>query len=204
MLDYFKALVKGSHPDYVLDTKIVSFEGLSAVTCKWAKGDQYYCASSFFTDVWISKEPLGPFSNMQTGKVHSAALEDIATVHVFKSIHLCVSYPVCTQEDLKAIIWRTKTFINSNIQADFIDNDYGDTFYVKLVLIPVPTIVITVKNVDELIGTIVITQRELAMPGFVCKKRLYDYINSINTGTIDLFNKGQMYRELPGGDFVYD
>lgn len=204
MLDYFKSLVKATRPDYIIDMRVASCDGLNSVSCKWAKGDTYYCASSFFTDAWISKNPWGPSKAPTEGKVQSAKLEDIAVVSLFKSFTLCNDYHGRTNSDMYEIINGMYSVLNRNIQASFVDNDYGDTFYLKIVVVPMPSVIITVKNVERLIGTIVISSDKRATPVLICDERLRYYVDRINAGDLDLFGDSGQPKSLLGSEILYD
>lgn len=174
MFELFKQLVSKQAPDFILDLKTSHFEQLYAATCKFSKGGKYYAAVTFYTETWISSDPYGPL----TSGVYRDCKElaDVASITEFSSSVSCNAFPAVTTKDLESFVSKIKLSALRQFDDLFRDNQYGDRIQSKLLLAPMPSVVITVKNGDNLIGTIMLLLNGVVYPVFACSSRLITYV----------------------------
>lgn len=173
MFEIFKTLVKQEAPDYIIDNKSVGCGQLQSMTCVYAKSKKYYTATTFYTDVWISKSPLGPLSG-DTPVVKT--LSDVAVIREYDSFQACSSFPPVTKQDLESYIAQMNMGVDDYL-AGLLPNGCGDVCKFKLNLNPVPCVVVSVFSGRGLIGTMIIFMDGHVIPVMSCSARMNDYVS---------------------------
>ena len=173
MLEIFRNLVKQERPSFIIDFRVVHDGGLSAVYCKYERNKNFFTAISFFTDTWISKNPAGPV--VVRGISPCTTLSDIATIVSHTDLNICRSYPAVTALDLKDYQNHVKSSTVSLFAELFQGNVFGDVVSSSLMLAPVPSVILTVRHGDVLIGTILVLLSGSVNVVFACDNRINDY-----------------------------
>lgn len=190
MLDTFRGLVRKERPDYIIEIREAKCGHICAVTCKYARGGRYFAATSFYTDTWISSNPLGPIAGVVS---EVSRLNDVSDVREFSSADECVRFSGISDYKLEKVIEYVRDKSIGNLTSDLIAYR-GDHVCCKLLLAPFPVITVVVKSADDsLIGTLTVTMNGTVTPVIVCSDILYEYANLIG----DTFS---VAGQLPAGD----
>ena len=190
MLDTFRGLVRKERPDYIIEIREAKCGQICAVTCKYARGGRYFAATSFYTDTWISSNPLGPIAGVVS---EVSRLNDVSDVREFPSADECVRFSGISDHKLEKVIEYVRDKSIGKLTSDLIAYR-GDNVCCKLLLAPFPAITVVVKGADEsLIGTLTVTMNGTVTPVIVCSDILYEYANIIG----DTFS---VVGQLPAGD----
>lgn len=196
MLDIFKQLVSRERPNYIISMRVAEYGQLSAVTCKFERGGVYYTAVSFYTDTWICGDPTGPGSFNSV--IPCKELANIARIYTHSSISLCKMYPEVSISDLQTFIFKLKSQTLKNFDDVFQGNSYGDTAVSRAILSPIPSVIVTVTNGGELIGTILVTITGVIYPVFMCNSRIKQYVEHMqklirtnSSGRVPLLQLGE-------------
>lgn len=174
MFELFKRLVRKESPDFILGMTTAHYAQLCAVTCKYSKGSSYYAAVTFYTDTWISADPYGPLG--QKSENSCDTLSDIATVREFNSLQACKDFQDVTAKDIESFLFKLERATMNQFASVFEGNPYGDTVTSKLILAPLPAVVISVKNADNLVGTLLLLLNGVIYPVFSVSSRLNEYV----------------------------
>ena len=150
MFNVFRQMIQKEKPDYVLEMKTSTCRQLEVSCCKFAKSQRFYLATTFYTDTWISANPLGP---LMGGATTISCLDDIATVTEFHSKTLCMGYPVVSTQDLQEYLDRANRQFASQVEG-LLAPQGNDEFNYKLWVAPVPAFVVKIVNNTALVGTI--------------------------------------------------
>lgn len=177
MLELFKAFIKKEKPDYILELRVSHSQQLYAATCKYAKGDRYFVASTFFTDAWICKSAGGPL--VEGAQIQCQQLTDVAIIHEFSTYNLCTDFPVVTDSDLEDYLSKIKMSTVKQFDSLFEHNEYGDRIESKLTLAPIPAILVSVLNSNSLVGTLVVLPTGNVYSVLACNPRLEHYVRLI-------------------------
>lgn len=190
MFNVFRQMIQKEKPDYVLEMKTSTCRQLEASCCKFAKNQRFYVAMTFYTDTWISPNPLGPLAG---GATTISCLEDVATVSEFSSKSLCLNYPAVSSQDLQEYLNHANRQFSSQV-AGLIEPQGNDEFSYKLLVAPVPAFVVKIVNNASLVGTILVNTDGGALPVAMCHPRVAEYAEQLShtlTFTRDALLLGQ-------------
>lgn len=174
MLDVFKRMVAKQRPDYILGIHVVSYKQLYAATCKYAKGGNYFAATTFYTDTWIAGDPLGPI--MSGICTPCKSLNDIANIFMFSSLKSCINFKSVCESDIESFVSTLKESAVGRVDNLVSNMSYGDSFKTELLLAPMPALVVTIMSSDALVGTILLLANGVVYPVFACDQRLFSYV----------------------------
>ena len=179
MVNVFKELLRKERPSFVFSLSVVTYGQLNAVTCKFAKDNQFYRATSFFTEAWISSIPSGP----PIGSTMTAdCLNDIATITEYATLLQCKTSDSVSEADLKVYTETFQEMATHKFKGQFDPLVEGDEFTFNFSVAPAPTVTITVKNSGHLIGTLLALSNGDIHPVLICHPRLVDYISDNHGG----------------------
>lgn len=172
MLDYIGTLLKKERPDFISDMRTVSEGPLTAATIKYAKDGKYFVANTYFTDSWVSATPYP-----KPGQV-VRELSDVCDIKEFKTRTLMESYPIVTKQDLRDFYMGLQIAATKSLKHLFAENEYGDLVKATVQLSPILSVLVSVWNGEDFIGSILVFPDGCAKVAFAVEERMYQYAAS--------------------------
>ena len=175
MVNYFRSMIRKEEPTYIYSFSILHYEKIKIALCRYVKDNRYFMAYSYFTDSWISKNFAGP----NVSELNNGTLESIAVVESFDTLTECNNAVPPSEEHIEFCFDKMRGAIEELFSPIFTRNTFGDDFTYSLSLSPVPTVVVTVRNKSELVGTIAILNNSVVYPVLCNSDRILNYVAQI-------------------------
>lgn len=152
MRDVLMYILKRDGISSILKTLECAHRDLHCIDVYYVKDGGYYIARSFYTDAWISAQPIGPKIS-ESGNIIMDTISDVATVRRFEDVSSWKSFNTLDSAALEiiyeALIMQSKRFIVELFQ------DYSCIVHsVNFIFIPVPSIVVTLVKEEEFLGSV--------------------------------------------------
>lgn len=173
----------------ILCTHKVTYRELTGVDIYYVKDGKYYVATSFYTDAWMAREPIGPVANWD-GKVWAESIYDVATIAVYNDVVDWKAHADVTKEYLQ----RFYEYVNgcARVSADRLLSQYKNLIYkTDFLLLPSPMILVVLARGDQYLGTI-----SISMDGY---SRAVATANDVITDVLEFLSYNanhQIYKEF--------
>lgn len=194
MFNLFQSLIKAEHPDYIIDTRTSAYEELRVAACAYAKNRRYYVATTFYTDAWISKYPVGPGL---PGLADTFTLKDVANITEVPAKEQGLLYLRCLPSDFRKTVESIKESLLAYLNG-LPTLRPSDVLKYKLSLSPVPFLLVSVYEKNKLLGTITVFIGVEVLPVLRCSERLDEYVTLIKESMLNYsFNASGDLMMLP-------
>ena len=196
MLEVFRDMLLKEGASFFVERYEVHCKGVRVVTAIYKKDDKFYHARSFYTDAWICAKLSDLFVSPKLRKCEK--LSDIAEILCSEDLDDFAKYRL-TMADLQRLLNKLESSTSNILNTQLSNNPYGDRATSKLSLAPVPSIVVTIKNDLQVVGSLLVLLDGTVRPTFVCQPRLGEYAYRISQMIEELrTNQGVQPLQLEG------
>lgn len=180
MNQILKTLLRNEKVTAIVSSTEVSYRELSCVDVAYIKDTKYCVARSFCTAMWASASPLGP--DAQETLVRCQTLTDVATIYEFADIISSRSLQKVTDVQLALLYSKLDEYARGFVLSS-VDMQGATAADITFSFAPIPTIVVSVVDRNEILGTFAIQTHGQASVLLKVSERLQQIVDGYNLNT---------------------